>query len=184
MKTAAELLALQTREEIHRVAKLCAPCLDYLGLLTFHRDTTSTEELKRWQDLVWTPRILPAIDKAHTACKIGSRELIDIDRQLDIAGPLAKTHRAAGRLLATNFTAPASEPALLKYLEAVKRDESPGHFAVVFAARASVFHISIPMTRAALLFLEMRAAPIESLWAILEECLASSKTSTASLRAA
>ena len=54
---------------------------------------------------------------------------------------------------------------------------------MVFAARASVFHIPLPMTRAALLFLEMRAAPIESLWAIIENCLAVEKP-TASLRAA
>jgi hypothetical protein len=71
----------------------------------------------------------------------------------------------------------------LKYLEAVKREESPGHFAVVFAARASVFHIPLPITRAALVFLEMRAAPIDSLWTIIENCLAGEKHA-ASLRAA
>jgi len=183
MKSAAEMQALETRAEIFRVAKLCAPCLDSIGLLTFHGDPTATAELHSWRDSVWIPRISPALEKAHAACKIGSRELIEIDRQIDLAGPLAKTHRAAGRLLATNFTAPASEPALLKYLEAVKHGEAPGHFTVVFAARASVFHIPLPMTRAALLFLEMRAAPIESLWAIIEDCLAAEKP-TASLRAA
>lgn len=183
MKSAAEMSALETRAEIFRVAKLCAPCLDSLGLLTFHADPKSTPELQLWRDSVWIPRICPVIEKAHAACKIGSRELIEIDRQLDLAGPLAKTHRAAGRMLATNFTAPASEPALLKYLDAVKRSETPGHFAMVFAARASVFHIPLPMTRAALLFLEMRAAPIDSLWAIIEDCLTAEKL-TASLRAA
>ena len=183
MKSAAEMSALETRAEIFRVAKLCAPCLDSMGLLTFHGDPTATAELHCWRDSVWISRISPALEKAHAACKIGSRELVEIDRQLDIAGPLAKTHRAAGRLLATNFTAPASEPSLLKYLEAVKHGEAPGHFAVVFAARASVFHIPLPMTRAALLFLEMRAAPMESLWAIIEDSLAAVKPS-ASLRAA
>jgi len=39
------------------------------------------------------------------------------------------------------------------------------------------------MTRAALLFLEMRAAPIELLWDIIENCLAGEKPTT-SLRAA
>ena len=183
MKSAAEMSALETRAEIFRVAKLCAPCLDFLGLLTFHGDPKSTSELQLWRDSVWIPRICPAIEKAHAACKIGSRELTEIDRRFDLAEPLAKTHCAAGRMLATNFTAPASEPALLKYLDAVKRSETPGHFAVVFAARSSVFHIPLPMTRAALLFLEMRAAPIELLWDIIENCLAGEKPTT-SLRAA
>lgn len=183
MKPAAEMSALETRAKILRTAKLCAPCLDSMGLLTFHGEPAATAELQCWRDSVWIPRISPALEKTHAAGRIGSRELIEIDRQLDLAGPLAKTHRAAGRLLATNFTAPASEPALLKYLEAVKHGEAPGHFAVVFAARASVFHIPLPMTRAALLFLEMRAAPIESLWAIIESCLAADKT-TSSPRAA
>jgi hypothetical protein len=183
MKSAEEMSALETRAEIYRVAKLCAPCLDSIGLLTFHGVPSSASELKDWRESVWSRWISPAIESAHASCKLGSRELIAIDQRLDLAGPLSKTHRAAGRQLATQFTAPASEPALLKYLEAVKREESPGHFAVVFAARASVFHIPLPMTRAALIFLEMRAAPIDSLWTIIENCLAGEKHA-ASLRAA
>lgn len=183
MKSAGEMSAYESRAEIFRVAKLCAPCLDAMGMLTFHGDPSSAADLKAWRDSVWTPWISPALETAHAACKLGSRELIAIDRQLDLAGPLAKTHRAAGRLLATQFTAPASEPALLKFLEAVRRIETPGHFAVVFAARASVFHIPLPMTRAALVFLEMRSAPIDSLWPIIENCLAGEKPA-ASLRAA
>ena len=154
-----------------------------MGLLTFHGDPNSTLELQSWRDSVWIPGVSPAVEKAHSACKIGSRELIEIDRQLDLAGPLAKTHLAAGRQLATNFTAPASESTLLKYCDAVKHGKAPGHFAVIFAARASVFHIPLPMTRAALLFLEMRTAPIQSLWGIIENCLSGEKP-TGSLRAA
>jgi hypothetical protein len=183
MKSAAEMSALETRSEIFRIAKLCAPCLDSMGLLTFHGDPKSTLELQCWSESVWIPQVSPAVEKAHAACKIGGRELIEVDRQLNLAGPQAKTHRSAGRQLATNFTAPSSESTLLKYFDAVKRSESPGHFAVVFAARASVFHIPLPMTRAALLFLEMRTAPIESLWDIIGNCLAREKP-TAALRAA
>ena len=176
---------LESRAEIFRIAKLCAPCLDSVGLLTFHGNPVSETERQSWRDSVWIPRLSPAMETAHAACKLGSREIIQIDRQLDLdlSGPLAKTHRIAGRQLATQFTAPASEPALLKYLEAVKNGNSPGHFAVVFATRASVFHIPLPMARAALVFLEMRAAPIDSLWAIIDNCLAAEKP-TASLRAA
>ena len=186
MKSAGEMSAYESRAEIFRVAKLCAPCLDSMGSLTFHGDPTSPADLHCWRDSVWTPRISQALEKAHAACKIGSRELIEIDRELDLslAGPLAKTHRVAGRQLATQFTAPASEPALLKFLDAVKRNETPGHFTVVFAARASVFHIPLPMTRAALVFLEMRSAPIDSLWPILELCLAAKKPSSSSFHAA
>lgn len=168
---------LESRAEVFRIAKLCAPCLDTMGPLTFHGDPVLETERKCWRDTVWLPRISPTVETAYAACKLGSRELIEVDRQLDLqlAGPLAKTSRAAGRQLATQFLAPASEPALQKFLTAVKTNSSPGHIAVVFTARASIFHIPLPTTRAALLFLEMRAAPINSLWPILEDCLAGAK---------
>lgn len=186
MKSAGEMSLWESRAEIFRVARLCAPCLDSLGRMTFHGDPASDSDWRSWRDAVWRPRISPALGTALAACKLGSRELIQIDRKLDLelAGPLAKTNRTAGRQLATHLTPPAAEPALGKFLEAVRSGKSPGHFVVVFAARASVFHISQPMARAALVFLEMRAAPIDSLWAILENCLAEKKPSSPSLRAA
>lgn len=186
MKSAGEMSPTEMRAEIFRVAKLCAPCLDSMGPATFHGNPTASSELTNWRDSVWTPCVSPALEAAHAAAKTGSRELIEIDRQLDLhlAGPLAKTSRAAGRQLATQFLAPASEPALLKFLAAVKTNSSPGHLAVVFAARASIFHIPLPTARAALVFLEMRAAPIDLLWPILEDCLAGAKPAPASLHAA
>ncbi|MFZ9921145.1 MAG: urease accessory UreF family protein [Terrimicrobiaceae bacterium] len=174
------------RAEIFRVAKLCAPCLDSMGPATFHGNPANSSELTNWLSSVWTPCVSPALQAAHAAAKIGSRELIEADLRVDLqlAGPLAKTSRAAGRQLATQFLAPASEPALLKFIAAVKTNSSPGHLAVVFAARAAIFHIPLPTTHAALLFLEMRAAPIDSLWPILEDCLATEKNSWPSLHAA
>ncbi len=186
MKSAGEMSPTEMRAEIFRVARLCAPCLDSMGSATFHGNPTSSSELTKWRDSVWNPCVSPALDAAHAAAKTGSRELIEVDRQLDLqlAGPLAKTSRAAGRQLATQFLAPASEPALLKFLAAIKTNASPGHLAVVFAARASIFHIPLPTTRAAMLFLEMRAAPIDSFWPILEDCLVGAKPAPASLHAA
>jgi hypothetical protein len=185
MKSAGDMKPTEMRAEIFRVARLCAPCLDSLGPLTFLGNPTAESELQHWRDSVWRPLISPAIDSAHAAGKIGSRELIEIDRKFDLqlVGPLAKSSRAAGRQLATQFSAPASEPALLKYLAAVNSGSAPGHFAVVFAARAAIFHIPLPTTRAAAIFLELRAAPIDSLWALIEDCLVGDKPST-SLHAA
>jgi hypothetical protein len=186
MKSAGEMSPTEMRAEIFRVARLCAPSLDSLGPLTFHGNPTAASELTNWRDSVWCPLISPAIDSAHASGKIGCRELIEVDQKLDLqlAGPLAKSSRTAGRQLATQFSAPANEPALLKFLAAVASGSSPGHLAILFAARAAVFHIPLSTTRAALLFLEMRASPIDSLWSILETCLVGIKPASASLNAA
>ena len=186
MKSAGEMSPTEMRAEIFRVARLCAPCLDSMGPATFHGNPAAASELTNWRDSVWTPYLSPAVETALAVGKIGCRELIEVDQKLDLqlAGPLAKSSRTAGRQLATRFSAPANEPALLKFLAAVASGSSPGHLAVVFAARAAVFHIPLPTTRAALLFLEMRAAPIDSLWPILEACLTGAKPATTSLHAA
>ena len=121
MKSAGEMSPTEMRAEIFRVARLCAPCLDSMGPATFHGNPAAASELTNWRDSVWIPCLSPALEAALAVGKIGCRELIEVDQKLDLqlAGPLAKSSRTAGRQLATQFSAPANEPALLKFLAAV-----------------------------------------------------------------
>lgn len=176
----------QTRAEIIRAAKLCAPGIESLGKLTFEGDPADSTAVDRWRDAVFIPLLAPAIREATLAAKQGCRELVRIDTSLDkrLAGPLAKTSRAAGKTIAAALQAPNSEPILKKFLAAVDRGESPGHAAVVFAARASVFHFPERIVAGALVLLEMRAAPLDASWAAVSSCIASIPPADASLRAA
>jgi hypothetical protein len=43
--------------------------------------------------------------------------------------------------------------------------------AVVFAARAAVFHLPEPLVLAAIVFVELRSSPIGDLWPYVETCI-------------
>lgn len=176
----------QTRAEIVRAAKLCAPGIESLGTLTCEGDPVDPAAVTAWRGAVFLPLLAPAIRDTTLAAKHGCREMVRVDTLLDkrLAGPLAKTSRASGRAIAAALQAPNSEPALKKYLAAVERGESPGHAAVVFAARASVFHFPERIVAGALVLLEMHAAPLDAAWAAVESCIASLPPAHASLRAA
>jgi hypothetical protein len=176
----------QTRAEIVRAAKLCAPGIESLGTLTFDGDPVNPNAVTAWREAVFLPLLAPAIREATIAAKHGCRELVLVDASLDmrLAGPLAKTSRTSGRSIAAALQAPNSEPVLKKFLAAVAGGESPGHAAVVFAARASVFHFPACIVAGALVLLEMRAAPIDASWAAVESCIASLPPADTSLRAA
>ena len=176
MKPADANTHLETRAEILRIARRLAPCLDSLGPLTFLGNPLSGAQCRNWLDAVWQPIVSKALQKAFTLRSRGHLDLERIDRELDsrLAGPLAKSSRAAGRELAMRFQAPEGENHLARFLADIRRGETPGHFAIVFGARASAFHIPLPASRAALIFLEMRAAPIDQIWPIVEKCLSES----------
>ncbi|MFM8365186.1 MAG: hypothetical protein ACKOAS_08560 [Verrucomicrobiota bacterium] len=173
MKPADANTHLETRTEIFRIAKRLVPCLDSLGPLTFLGDPVSVPQRRNWIDSVWQPILSPAFQKSCSPGQSGHREWLRLDREIDshLAGPLAKSSRSAGLHLASHIHAPDGEPQLAKLLHDIRQGTTPGHFAIVFAARASSFHIPATISRAALIFLEMRAAPIDQLWPIVEECV-------------
>jgi hypothetical protein len=163
-----------TRAEIFRAARMCAPCMDRLGVLTFQAPPLNESLRTRWCASVLRNHLLPAVFAAHLATgNFGFRELLDVDAGLDsgLAGPMAAPSRAAGRIVAMDLRPPAAERALKRYCEAVESGKSSGHIATVLSARAAVFHIPPRMALAALVFLEMRAAPVANFWACVEACL-------------
>jgi hypothetical protein len=171
MNTAGESSDFATRAEIFRIARFCAPPLDTLGQVTFTGDPAIAKHLLQWRDAILVPHIAPAARSAYRAAKHGFRELSAADKKLDLAGPLAKNSRAAGRLIARSSRAPVGETALERYLAAVDREECPGHMTIVFAARAAVFHLPEPLVLAAIVFVELRSSTIPDLWTCVETCI-------------
>jgi hypothetical protein len=184
MNTAGESSDFATRAEIFRIARFCAPPLDTLGQVTFTGDPAIAKHLLQWRDAILVPHIAPAARSAYRAAKHGFRELSAADKKLDLAGPLAKNSRAAGRLIARSSRAPVGETALERYLAAVDREECPGHMTVVFAARAAVFHLPEPLVLAAIVFVELRSSTIPDLWTCVETCIQAIPPSESGLCAA
>ena len=152
------------QEDVFRAAKLCAPCLDRLGELTFSGPVAGVDS---WRDAVFARHLFPAAINAHAAVRVGgARELAAIDLVLDemLAGPPARRSRDAGRMLTADFTPPAGERTLARYVKAVACGAASGHFVTIFSARAAIFHIAPDTAVAALLLLEMRALPISEVW--------------------
>lgn len=162
------------RAEIFHAARLCVPCLDRLGVLTYEASPLNGPLRDQWRESVLVKHLLPAVSKAHVAIgNHGFRELLETDATLDgsLSGPLAVRSSSAGRMLAMDHRPPAAERTLTKYFAAVESGQSSGHLATVLAARAAVFHISPQMALSALVFLEMRAAPVAEFWKCVEGCL-------------
>ncbi len=184
MNTAGESSDFATRAEIFRIARFCAPPLDTLGQVTFTGDPAIAKHLQQWRDAILVPHIAPAARSAYRAAKRGFRELSAADKKLDLAGPLAKNSRTAGRLIARSTRAPVGETALERYLAAVDREECPGHMTIVFAARAAVFHLPEPLVLAAIVFVELRSSTIPDLWTCVETCIQAIPPSESGLCAA
>ena len=175
------------RGEIFRAARMCAPCIDRLGVLTYASSPTNVALRTQWCTAVLLKHLAPAILAAHSAAlSNGFRELLAVDALLDsgLAGPVAKASSAAGHLVARDYHAPAAERTLTRYFAALEGGKSRGHIATVLAAKAAIFHISPHMAISALVFLEMRAAPAENFWPCVEECLHRVPAGTSLLKAA
>lgn len=179
--------AYPIRAEIFRAARLCAPCMDRLGTLTFTGSPLNETARALWCDSVLIKHLAPSISAAHLATTSrGFRELIDVDTKLDtsLSGPTARRSQAAGRMVATDFRPPACERALARYCASLESRESSGHLTTILSARAAVFHIPPHMALSALVFLEMRAAPVKEFWPCVEACLLRVPQSGHLLRAA
>jgi len=172
------------REEVFRAVRICAPCLDRLGELTF---SGATAEMETWREAILTRHLFPAVLKAFEAAREGgARELGAVDAALEagLAGPPARRSREAGRMLLLELKAPAGERVLERYARAVAGSTVACHFATVFAARAAAFHISPATTMAALIFMEMRSLPVAGVWPAVNAALSGLPASPALLRAA
>lgn len=162
----------RVREEVFSAARICAPCMDHLGQLTF---SGAPRSIGKWKNSVFSRHLLPAVLEGFEATRTGgARELGCIDHRLDaaLATPLATRSRAAGRILTLEYKAPAGERAVERYSQAVAKGIASGHFVTIFAARAVVFHIPPPTAVAALVLIEFRPLMVAGIWEAVSEAMA------------
>ncbi len=171
----AQGIHFEMRAEVFRAARLCAPGMAHLGPVTFQEDASNPLAMIRWRESVFQAALAPVASRALEAARLGVRELVDIDRSCErlFPAPLREASRRAGCRLASARSAPMGETTLARFLEKIAAGDCPGHLAVVFAARAAVFHFPVPVVLAGLVFVEMRGLRLDRLWTVIEEAVPS-----------
>jgi len=125
-----------------RVLRLCLPCFDALGPITFSSENPPHDDWLVWCGQRFLPALLPTLMDARKQALEGKlRELLELDEQLtsrlgDAAGSLA-----AGRRLALDYVGPRIERVLDRYSEAVRENPSLGNLTVVYGIRAAIFNV-------------------------------------------
>lgn len=155
-----------------RAARLCHPDWETAGRISCR---PPAGDWIPWRDAVLFPIVLPAFIAACDAFGRGHRkELLACDAQLEAALPqaIAEASRRAGKRLAAEHTVPNGEKLWLHYHDRVLNGETPGHFAVMLAVRASAFHLPRAMAVTVLLTLEARGAFPDAPPKVWEELIA------------
>lgn len=170
--------------DILRALALCHPGARNVAPLTL-----DPANLDQWRAEIFGARLWPAMLQAWNSTVHGrSRELADSDRTLDAAflSGAAIRSRAAGASLLAAYRPPSAERSLDRYSRLVEEGVSPGHLAIVMAARGAIFRIAPRLVAAAYVVLEMRAAGCNEaeLSAIVAACLADTGGPTMDLMAA
>ena len=72
------------RAEIFRASRMCAPCMDRLGAMTYQASPLNEPLRAQWCASVLANHLMPAISSAHVATSnFGFRELLAVDARLD-----------------------------------------------------------------------------------------------------
>lgn len=144
--------------EIFQVMRLCDP--DFLTdkALTFHVPPVDLQEAwMAWMDRVFFPKIGERMLRTHSlAWRDCSYEIRKIDRQLSesLTAPLRFASESAGSLLLTDFIPPAGTRVLPRMLRGYLEGDVPANYAIIFAIRCAIFHISKSQMLCAYLYKE------------------------------
>lgn len=146
--------------------------------VTFHAGPVFRLSADAWHDTLFQPLIFPTLRSALAHARRGEmRELLALDQQL--ATDLGPTHHAgstrAGQRLAALGTDLRGERLLQRLAEQVRTGATPGHLAVVFAARCGAFSLPDRTAIGAYLFQELCAgatqARVDEVCAFVAACL-------------
>ena len=130
------------------------------GPITFSGGSVFAAAAAGWKDVVFSPVLLPALRSALGHARRGElRELLDLDRQLStsLGGPSRLGSLAAGHRLALHGCDLRGDRLLPRLGEAVRTGSTPGHLAIIFAARCATFSLPDRITVGAYLFQEICA---------------------------
>lgn len=113
-----------------------------------------------WRDTLFAPRLFPALRAALAHARRGeARELVALDQRLsaELGETLFAASARAGQRLAALGSDLRGERLLQRLAEQVRSGATPGHFAIVFAARCGAFSLPDRTAVGAYLFQELCA---------------------------
>ncbi len=145
---------------IWTATRVANPDFASLSPVTFRGGHIFPASAATWKAAVFMPLLLPALRSALAHARRGQfRELLDLDRQLSEA--LDEAARAgsiaAGQRLAQHGCHLQGDRLLPRLGEAARSRATPGHLAIVFAARCAAFSLPDRTAVGAYIFQEMCA---------------------------
>jgi len=156
---------------IWAATRVANPDFSICGPVTFHSGQAFPLAAAVWQESVFAPVLLPALRAALAHARRGEvRELATLDRRLSeqLGDGLRADSIRAGRRLALHGNSLRGDRLLPRLAENVRTEVSPGHLAIIFAARCGAFSLPDRIAVGAYLFQEMCAgAPTAS---VVEVC--------------
>lgn len=175
---------------IWTATRIASPAFATFGPITLRASECFSAQSLAWKTGVFDPILLPAFRAALTHARRGEiRELARIDHELGSKLPpsISEASLRAGRRLVIHGDLPGDR--LLSKLEArIDRGETPGHLAVVFAARCAAFSLPDRIAVGAYLFQELCSGapctPVNDICRFVASCLEPLGESPGALRAA
>jgi hypothetical protein len=145
---------------IWAAARVANPDFAICGPVTFRGLAAFAASALEWKASLFEPALLPALRATLGHARRGElRELCAVDARLSDHLPAAcleSSLRAGGRLAALGADL-RGDRLLPRLGEAVRNGQTPGHLAVVFAARCAAFSLHDRVAIGAYLFQEMCA---------------------------
>jgi hypothetical protein len=176
---------------IWAAARVANPDFAVAGAVTFHAGASFTHAAVAWRDSIFAPMLVPALRSALGHARRGElRELSALDKKLsEQLGEIARESSIrAGRRLALRSSGLQGDRLLPRLGEWVRDGATPGHLAIVFAARCAAFSLPDRIAVGAYLFEEMCAgaptAPIPEVCDFVAACIEPLGGSSLELRAA
>jgi len=163
---------------IWAATRVANPDFAATGPVTFHGGAVFTIAADAWKQAVFSPVLLPGLRAALSHARRGEfRELCDLDRHLSATLDRAALEGStgAGHRLALHGCDLRGDRMLPRLGEAVRSGSTPGHLAVIFAARCATFSLPDRTTVGAYLFQEICAgspiAPVVEVCDFVAACI-------------
>jgi hypothetical protein len=128
------------------------------GPVTFHTGGSFAMSANAWREAIFAPILLPALQAALSHSRRGElRELRETDQKLSaqLGGIACEGSVRAGRRLAQRGCELPGDRLVTRLSDSIASGDTPGHLAVVFAARCAAFSLSDRVAAGAYLFQEM-----------------------------
>lgn len=176
---------------IWAATRVANPDFAISGPVTFHSGAVFATAANAWRDAVFSPVLLPALRATLGHARRGEvREISALDKRIsDELGEISREGSLrAGNRLAAHGCDLRGDRLLPRLGEWVRDGVTPGHLAVIFAARCAAFSLPDRIAIGAYLFQEMcagaPAAAVPDVCDFVAACIEPLGGSAAGLRAA